>query len=100
MIEWEREDANETLKAAVDLEKLSKQYLKAYQERLKQQERALMHVRKEKMTSVNMERHLGSVYDSLEKTAILANEEMRTKQQMQKEAQEKKQVKGEMSYLD
>lgn len=60
MIDWERDDANETLKNAVDLEKMSKQYLKAYQERLKQQERALMHVRKEKMTSVHMERHLGT----------------------------------------
>ena len=63
MIDWERDYANETLKNAVDLEKMSKQYLKAYQERLKQQERALMHVRKEKMTSVNMERQLGTGND-------------------------------------
>lgn len=58
IIDWEKDDTNETLKNAVDLEKMSKQYLKAYQERLKQQERAVQHVRKEKMTSIQMERQL------------------------------------------
>jgi hypothetical protein len=58
MILWEKDDINENLKNAVDLEKLSKQYVKAYEERLKQQERALKHVRQEKMTSMSMERKL------------------------------------------
>lgn len=58
MISWEKDDINENLKNAVDLEKLSKQYVKAYEERLKQQERALKHVRQEKMASMSMERKL------------------------------------------
>jgi len=91
MINWEKEDLENTTKAANELEKLSKQFVKAYEERFQQQERAMKHIRQEKMSNLITEKRLDSVYDSLEKTAIMTTEDMKRNQQYRQEAQERKQ---------
>jgi len=113
MIGWENIELDQNIKDANELEKLSKQFAKAYEERLKEQERAVKLLKKEKMTSYTMERRLDSgkinhffngifmweiVYDSLEKTALMATEDMKRTQQLRKEAHERKQVKKNLSY--
>jgi len=91
MITWEKEDLDTTSKSANELEKLSKQFVKAYEERFQQQERAMKHIRQEKMSNIYTEKRLDSVYDSLEKTAITTTEDMKRNQLLRHEAQERKQ---------
>jgi len=60
MIGWEKEELDQNTKDANELEKLSKQFAKAYEERLKEQEKAVKLLRREKMASYSMERRLDS----------------------------------------
>ena len=58
MIGWEKESLTASNKNATDLEKLSKQYIQAYEDRMKQHQRAIKHIKQEKMTSFTVERQL------------------------------------------